>query len=556
MRRAQLRPFNTPVLFSLLAACLALAAREADAAPPEGPARSEPGDTDDDGQDDDHAPRVLDGPQPPAPTADPDDPNSHLADDFRRTDPADADLIPVAESSGLSRLSAVQPRGDILDLDQVLASIEAFDPRLVSAERKREVADGKLMAARGGFDPKLAAYGLIQPLSYYQNGVVDVKIEQATPVWGLGVWTGWRLGLGDFPEYDGKKLTARGGEVRLGATLPLWQGGPIDETRADIRQAKAEQRRTSAARDAKQLELEAKAAAAYWKWVAAGLKLEIERNLLEIAMRRDVGLRRQIELGSVEAIVGTDNRRLVLDREGRVVSAERDFQAAALELSLYLRDDAGDPLLAGADRVPRGFPEPLTPPTIDISAEIEAALARHPELAQGLAVRDQAEVEVALARNMRSARIDVSAWVAQDIGPGPESLTPTEFVAMLELELPIPLRKGRGSFAAARADLASVEAQLRFIRDSIAVGVRDAHSAVAAAYQRARLAGEQVDLAQTLAEAELRRFQLGAGDLLLVNLRELAAAKAASERVEAIATYWSAVAKLEVARGRRVIPPG
>ena len=552
MKRERLRP---PTVLSLSFAALLIATPlAAHAAPPADdaePGDAEPGDDEDD-ESHERDSAVLDGPQPrPRPK-----PEGHLADDFRQTDPEDADLIPVAESSGLSDLSATQPRGQVLELGEVLGAVEATDPRLVAAERKRDVADGKLMSARGGFDPKLAAYGLIQPLSYYQNGVVDVKIEQATPVWGLGVWAGWRLGLGDFPEYDGKRLTAQGGEVRVGATLPLWQGGPIDETRADIQQAKAEQRRTEAARDAKQLELEAKAAETYWKWVAAGLKLEIERNLLEIAMQRDIGLRRQIELGSVEAIVGTDNRRVVLDREARVVAAERKFQAAALDLSLFLRDGRGEPLLAGADRLPLGFPEPSTPPTIDIDAEIDAALARHPNLAEGLAVRDQAEVEVALARNMRSARIDVSAWVAQDLGPGSETLTPTEFVALLELEVPIPLRKGRGSFAAARADLSSVEAQLRFIRDTIAVGVRDAHSELAAAYQRARLAGEQVDLAVALAEAEVRRFELGAGDLLLVNLRELAAAKAASERVEALASYWSAVAQLEVARGQRVDPPG
>lgn len=479
-------------------------------------------------------------------------PDSHLADDFRNSDPEEADLSAVAQSSGLIELSAVQPRGDILELAEVLDALLSSDPRLEIAERKREKADGKLMAARGGFDPKLAARGMIQPLSYYQQGYVDVKLSQATPLWGLGVWTGWRLGAGDFAAYDGKLLTADGGELRLGVTLPLWQGGPIDQTRADIAKAKAERERTTAARDAKQLELEAKAAEVYWKWVAAGLKLEIERALLEIAMARDIGLRRQIELGGKEKIVGTDNRRLVLDREARVVSAERTFQAAILELSLFLRDANGDPELAGADRLPLAFPPPVSPPPIDLESEIDGALERRPDLAAGMAEREQAEVEVRLARNLRSPRIDLSSWIAQDLGPGPAELTPFELAAVVELEVPIPLRKGRGTLAAARAELAAVDAQLRFLRDTIAVGVLDAHSALAAAYQRARLAKEQVSLAQTLASAELRRFELGAGDLLLVNLRELAAAKAASEYVEALAAYWAAMAKLEVARGESV----
>src|SRR5690606_17812280 len=42
------------------------------------------------------------------------------ADDFRRSDPAEADLAPVAESSGLSRETAVAPRVAPLQLDDVL----------------------------------------------------------------------------------------------------------------------------------------------------------------------------------------------------------------------------------------------------------------------------------------------------------------------------------------------------------------------------------------------------------------------------------------------------
>ena len=442
-------------------------------------------------------------------------------------------------------------RSDTLTLDEVLTAL-IHDPRLAAAERKREIAEGKQLAARGGFDTKTKVRGLVQPLSTYQNGLIDVAVSQPTPLWGLGVWAGWRVGTGDFPIYDGKLLTTRGGEVRAGVTLPLWQGGPIDRTRADIRQARAGQLEAELERDAKQLGLELEAATAYWAWVTAGLELEIERALLELAFARDAGLRRQIELGLIEEIIGTDNRRLIVARKSRVVAAERQFQAASLSLSLYLRDRAGEPVLAGFERLPLDIPEPRTPPLVDLDAEIEAALARRPDLAAGLANRQQAEVEVRFARNLLGPRIDLSGWVAKDLGPGPEELQPVELAAMVELELPIPMRKARGTLAAAKAELGRVDATLRFARNEIAVEVRDAHSAVTAAYRRARLAAEQVQLAQTMAEAQLRRFELGEGDLLLVNLRELAVADAQRERVEAVAAYFVAKAELEVALGLSV----
>jgi cobalt-zinc-cadmium efflux system outer membrane protein len=443
---------------------------------------------------------------------------------------------------------------EILTLGEVLTSVAEHDPRLDSVDQQILGAEGRLLSARGGFDTRARVRGLIQPVGHYRNGVLDVRVEQPTPAYGLTAWAGWRIGVGSFPVYDGKLLTASGGEVSVGATLPLWRDGAIDRRRADRRQAAIERERLDRVRDARELELEAQAAAAYWTWVASGLRLDIERTLLELALERDEGLRRKIELGATKDIVGVDNQRVILAREGRVVAAERGFESAALALSLFLRDEMGQPVLPGAERLPRRLPELPSPATLDVDAEIDAALEHRPDRRARLAAREQAEVELRLARNQRAPRIDVSTWVAQDLGVGPEFLQPFEWVAAVEIEIPIPLRQARGRVQTADAEVGRIDADLRLLDDQIVVEVLDARSAVTAAHRRARLAGEQVALAERLAEAEYRSFELGAGDLLLVNLRELASADAAAEHVQAVADFFIAQAELEVAKGEGVRP--
>lgn len=478
------------------------------------------------------------------------------ADDFRVSDPEEQELGGVADSSGLRELSdAAKTVVDPLTLGEVLASVAQHDPRLAAADQMIEGAEGRLLSARGGFDTRARVRGMVEPLGYYRSGVLDVRIEQPTPAYGLTAWAGWRIGVGEFPVYDGKLATASGGEVSAGVSLPLWRDGRIDRRRADIAQAKLDRQRLDRVRDARSLDLEADAAAAYWTWVASGLRLEIERTLLELAFDRDAGLRRQIELGAIEPLIGDDNRRVILGREARVVAAERSFQKAALGLAIFLRDEQGDPLLVGSERLPSALPALPKPAVVDIEAEITDALARRPDRDARLHSREQAEVELRLARNQRAPRVDVSGWVAQDLGIGPEYLQPFELVAALELEIPIPLRQARGRIRSADAELGRVDAELRLLDDQIALEVLDAHSALAAAYQRARLAGEQLALAESLADAELRRFSLGAGDLLLVNLRELATADAAAEQVQAVADFFIAKAELDVARGLNVDPP-
>ena len=45
------------------------------------------------------------------------------------------------------------------------------------------------------------------PLGYYRNAALDVRVEQPTPFYGLTAWAGWRIGVGSFPVYDSKLET-------------------------------------------------------------------------------------------------------------------------------------------------------------------------------------------------------------------------------------------------------------------------------------------------------------------------------------------------------------
>ncbi|MFV8754341.1 TolC family protein [Nannocystaceae bacterium ST9] len=501
---------------------------------------------------------------PPEPLVDADEPPTDQPPapvipehDFRR--PVDHE---IAESSTRDTVD----RGEVLALAEVLDSVSDHDPRLAAADHDIERSKGNVLSARGGFDTSLSFLQIYEPL--YKSATTRVRVEQATPFYGLTAWAGWQIGVsgmpGVTPVWDpgsaGRLMSAEGGELFAGATLPLVRDGWTDRRRSDVEQSKLERERVGYFRDATQLALEAEAATAYWNWVAAGMQLEIEQQLLDLALVRNTKLTRQIELGAVDRLAGIDNKRVMLDREGRIVLAERTFQGAALALSLYLRDEAGNPVVAGADRLPRDLPTMPSPLGYDLDAEIAGAIDQRPDRRAQLRSREQSDVELRWAKNQRTPRVDLSAWTSHEIGRHPfldaGETTPlrTELFTSIFVEIPIPMREARGRIQSAEASLDIVGSELRMLDNQIGVEVADAHLAVDAAYQRALLAGQQVELTEELAQAELRRFELGEGDLLLVNLRELAIADAASAEVSAVAEYFIAKAHLEVARGEGVAP--
>lgn len=442
---------------------------------------------------------------------------------------------------------------DPLTLAEVLAVLAATHPQLEAARQRQRAAEGDAMAARGGFDPVLRARGQYAPIGAFPRGTVDLELRQPTPLWGLSVYGGWRLGLGSFAVYDLRGKTADGGELRAGVSLPVWQGGPIDRRRADLRVSALAQDAAAADRDARAIELERAAGRAYWAWVGAGLRLTVQRSLLALAEDRDEGLRKQIVAGGVPAVEGIDNRRAILDRGARIVAAERALQQAAFELARHLRDADGEVEVPAPTRLPGAFPEPQRPAAELLDALIDEALQRRPDLRRLLLQREAAAVELKLARNNRSPKLDIDAYAAKDIGsldPAYAYLRPAEFVASVNLELPLALRGARGKLRRAEAELARIDAELRMARDMIALELRDAHSALVAAHARVGLAREQLAAAHELEQAERSRFRLGDSTLLLVNLREQAATDAALQELEALAEYHRASVDLRAAAGR------
>ncbi|MGH1344013.1 MAG: TolC family protein [Nannocystales bacterium] len=449
----------------------------------------------------------------------------------------------VLLASGWARAAAP------LRLKQVLDSVQDTHPTLEGAQQKREAAEGKALSARGGFDPKVALKGKWTPVSYYENAQIDATIEQATPLWGASVYAGYRFGWGDYPAYKGDLRTREYGELRAGINVPIWNGGPIDGRRAKIATTKAGIQDADAQLDATALALEREAAQAYWSWVAAGRNLAITEGLLELARARQKALDAQVDAGAIEAIKKVDNERLVFSREAKVVKARQKLDKASIELSLYYRDAKLRPMRPSADQVPAEIRDPGPPSSVSLDAGIAEALERRPELAALDAQRDAADVEVRLAKNLRSPDASVQAFGAQDFGPG--TIQPSaEFGVGFVLSIPIPLRKARGHLQVARAELAGLRAKVRGTRDKIESEVRKAHVALVASQRTWDLARKQADAASRLADAERRKFREGASDLVVVNLRELAVASAQASVVEAAADYHRAHADFRVATGR------
>lgn len=449
-------------------------------------------------------------------------------------------LMGAAVAMLIRNAGAAEP----VQLAEVLASIEHHFPLIEAARREAAAADAEVTSARGAFDPLVRARLDGAPLGAYQNGRFDLLLEAPTPAWGTSFFTGYRASFGKLADYDGKLETNQYGEVRAGFSIPLLRNGPIDRRRANL--TRAELGVPLAQTGVKQAQIEAVRAGSfrYWEWVAAGQRLHVAEALLTLAETRDVATQESIRRGDLARIDRVDNQRTMLNRRGAVVAATRALQAAAIELSLYLRDARGQPLLPDPSRLPAELPAPdrgSPVRTLFASPQETAALVKNrPEVERLRLQREQLRVERDWAKNQTLPAVDLLAMVSQDFGPGNDLRGQTVIEGGISLDIPTANRVARGRKQAAEAAVARVDALARMTQDRIQAEISDAHSAIEAAIQRVRLAQDEVQLARKVEEAERTRFVLGDSNILFVNLREQTTAEASLREIEARLDYHRA----------------
>lgn len=441
-----------------------------------------------------------------------------------------------------------------LQLSQVLESVNKHYPPLRAALLERPVAEAERLVATGRFDLLLKAKADVQQLGFYENERFQVQVEQPTTLWGSTVYSGYAQTTGRFPDYDGKLVTNDGGQYLAGVKVPLARDRAIDSRRAELAQRTIGIRLADLSIDQQRIAILQGATRRYWDWVAAGRRLMIARALLEVAQARDSILTEAVRLGALPQFEQLDNQRLVLQRRNNVVEAQRAIENAAIELSLFVRNDQGQPVLVQESQLPLAFPDPGALEEAQLLADLEAAQLRRPDIMRLVFQRNQVQIDRKLAQNQRLPNVDLFAEYTREIGSGPVKRGPNDIKAGIIFDLPFQRRQATGRMQAAEARLKQIDQRETFQRDQVTAEVRDAASAVRAAYERSRVLHEELRVTRQVEEAERTRYELGDSTLFVLNQREQSTAEAAVREANALADYYRAFAAYELAIARGLNP--
>ncbi|MEM1261084.1 MAG: TolC family protein [Pseudomonadota bacterium] len=398
-------------------------------------------------------------------------------------------------------------------------------PAILRALANYRVAAGERQAANGAFDLVFSGDSYNRLGGFWDGRAQTFKATKPLSDFGASVYGQYRLSDGFFPIYEDEYFTNTGGQAKLGVLFSLLRDRDIDPRRFALANAEFTLRASELELLLVRIGLAREASIAYWRWVAAGQRLDIYRRLLANAEARNDGLEREIREGARAAIFLTENLQNITRRRALVVRAERDLALAANTLAFFVREESGDMRMPESPEMPSdlGTEPTLTELPTDYAAQLESVLARHPELAALQNAMARSRARIALRENSIRPRLDVNVEMAQGLGAvaeGGSSRDSTDTIVGLTFSVPFARREARARLAQERDRLAALEFESQQLRDTVEQSLVAIELQRFYALQLYELASQEVTQLTTLGEAEVRRFAAGASDFFLVNIRE------------------------------------
>ncbi len=439
----------------------------------------------------------------------------------------------------------------VLQLSDVIASTYRAFPLLEIARLQVGVAAGQQLSAVGAYDTKLEYYSLNQPVGFYETYRNGIGVARQL-WWGGYASAGYKIGRGEFEPWYKERETNGGGEFKLAIVQPLLQGRAIDPSRVELFQANLRRQAVGPEIQSNILMAGQDAAKAFWLWVEIGNVLKAQERLLEIAVKRGEQLER-----NRAAKAGTDlevslNAQTIYERQLKRNETRQKFRDTAIKLSLFLRDEAGNPMLAPPEWLPSNFPAINPIPLGDFEADIRAALSSRPELALIELDRQSLRWDLSLARNQMLPNVDFAIQTTQDVGSPASSINDKgdfQVEAGVTGGVPIQRSKPRGKIQSSEVKLMQLSQKLAWQQNKIGVELQTARNALDIAYQNVVAARELLKQANITVAISRLTFEAGRADLFQLLFQEIKVNDSEVKLLEAERDFFTALASMQAALG-------
>ena len=445
--------------------------------------------------------------------------------------------IIIVLSNIISVTSAYTQEADTLRLKQFLQSILLAHPVLQSAAFERNIADAELQSALGGFDPVLRSQYELKyegwqatpdRINHFSAGI-EMPLNT---LFGPKISAGFDRGIGS--SINSEDRTSLAGQGVVGISLPLWSGVATDRRRTNFGKAQLRPLLADANQRFEQNNLLRAAGLQYWHWAEASEQLRVTEDVLALALQRAAYIAARARRGEVAALDSVEALQEVERRRGENFRARRILEQANIDASVYLWTETGIP--RALTQSPQSLPALPNVDSLQIRIDRERAMTMRPELQRLDFTQQSTSLDINLARESQKPLIEAKTqWLYY-----PGSSNNDNLKVGFDFMMPLFFRTASAQTELLTISLERTRLQTAQTSRFINAEIDNAISALQRAAERLDAADKETRFAVQMEEGERKRFLAGETSLLIVNLRERAAAEARTRMISARADYLRA----------------
>jgi cobalt-zinc-cadmium efflux system outer membrane protein len=395
----------------------------------------------------------------------------------------------------------------------IVSSVLNFFPLIEEAELKVRSAQGELTSAEGAFDHKLVFKSRNRIEEQYDNQYFEATLERQTAFGGANLVAGHRQGLGNFPSYDGKYRTSGAGEIFAGLSVPLLRNLQTDEFRTNLKIKQIDNKQAQLQLELKKMIYLHKALSLYYKWVLETQKLKINKSILELAKMRHEMIQKKFSSGDIDKFKVVDNQRAIDKRTGDVIKNEIELNKIRAQLSLYVRNESGEPVVISLDYNPDFILQK------NETALFKNDINNNPQVKILEMEKEKLKLELAFFEQSRLPGLNVELLGAKEMSVN-YAYDPESLQVGLKFDFPLENRKAEGKTVAYNYKLQALDRNRQYLEGELGQQLNFFIQASADSKARWEVTNKEFEGAKKIADAEKSRWTQGASDLFIVNLRE------------------------------------
>lgn len=429
-----------------------------------------------------------------------------------------------------------------LKASEFLAWVRMHHPVMKQAALVAEKSRNDLMAAKGAFDPKLAA-NTSEKRYAGKNYWNTVNSYLVIPNWIGAFKAGFEQASGDY--LNPQLRVPEQGLWYAGVEVPIGAGLFIDERRMQLRQARLYVEASEAEQQKIILTLLQEAASDYWNWYTAQEALKYQETAYRLAEERyrfSVQLFNEGQAPALDTVEAMGNR---MSRENQVIQARLDWSNARRKVSRHLWSEDGmprelDTLLRAASLVNEAeLSQKMRWDTL-----MQHAQRNHPELVKMRSQIGMLETEQRFRREMLKPELNVSYQLLSDPNAIGSPWMQQNYKWGIQAGMPLFLRKERGKLKGAKTMVALRNWELTDTRREIEIALQIRLAELATLQRLLANQRNMVANFSSMLMGEQERFRNGESSVFLLNTRETNLLQAQIKLAEMEAKFAQTIAYL------------